>query len=69
MRSNPPEPEPSRLLDWRVPTTAADVLVLRRLGEQIRPWPLGRLNSLNPSSLFPVIRNRKTSEGWEPFRL
>lgn len=69
MRSNPPEPEPSRPLDWRVPTTAADVAALRRLREQIRPWPLDALNQLNPSPLFPVGANRKTSAGAEPFRL
>ncbi|HEY6221260.1 MAG TPA: hypothetical protein VIX13_01870 [Candidatus Eisenbacteria bacterium] len=55
-------------LDWRVPTTDVDVLVLRRLREQIRLWPLDSLNLLNPS-LSPVVRERKTSEGWEPFRL
>lgn len=56
-------------LDWRVATSASDLVALKRMREQIRPWPLAALNGLAPSTLFPVNRNRRTSAGAEPFRL
>lgn len=59
----------TRPLDWRVPTTAADVAVLKRLHGEARPWPLDALNGLNPPSFFPIRRSRRTSAGAEPFRL
>jgi len=69
MKSNPSERQPRAPLDWRVPTTAADVDALRRLREQIRAWPLDALNQLNPPGWLPVRPSRKTSAGAEPFRL
>ena len=62
-------PEPRRPIDWRVPTTPEDVAALKRLRALVRPWPLDALNRLNPTALFPVRRDRRTSEGAEPFRL
>jgi hypothetical protein len=70
MISKPLSEEATQPLDWRVPSSAADVRELRRAREQIRPWPLDALNRLAPPSLFPVNRNRRTtSAGAEPFRL
>jgi hypothetical protein len=56
-------------IDWRVPTNAEDVRVLRLLRETPRPWPLTRLNELAPSSLFPAAGRRGVPPRHEPFRL
>ena len=59
----------SRPLDWRIPTTAADVIALRRAREKRRPWPLDALNLLAPPPLFPARTIRRIPDGAEPFRL
>ena len=56
------------LLDWRIPTTEADIRMLRRCRETPRPWPLTRLNRLTPIAFFAVGPRRAASSG-EPFRL
>jgi hypothetical protein len=46
----------------------ADIQAMRRDRAAIVPFPLSRLDELFPR-IFPVSARRRTSEGWEPFRL
>ena len=55
-------------LEWRIPTTNADVRALRLQREAPRPIPLTSLNRLSPR-LFPAAPRRRTLAGAEPFRL
>jgi hypothetical protein len=50
-------------------TTREDILMQRRLREEIRPFPLDRVDELSPSGLFFFTPNHRTSRGWEPFDL
>lgn len=50
-------------------TTSEDVRAQRRLREEVRPFPLDRIDDLSPADLFPYPPNRGTPLGWEPFDL
>jgi hypothetical protein len=62
-------PEPLDL-DVGLPTTAADIAVLRALRHRWVPDLLVRMNDLSATRLFPNLTQRRTtSAGFEPFRL
>jgi hypothetical protein len=59
----------SEPIEIGLPTTPADVLAQRRLREETRPFPLDRIDDLSPPRFFSLPLDRRTSRGWEAFRL
>lgn len=59
----------SASFEWHVPTTPEDIHALRRIREQIRPWPMDQLNRLAPPDWCPVSPRRRVLPNAEPFRL